>query len=76
MFLITQPCACWLDIYFAFDSMVSRCKDCSNNLINYVEFLEMLNVDVRPGDLIGLSSQIQQGSEEREAIRIKNHIAR
>jgi hypothetical protein len=56
--------------------MVSRCKDCSNNLINYVEFLEMLNVDVRPGDLIGLSSQIQHGSEEREAIRIKNHIAR
>ena len=56
--------------------MVSRCQDCPNNLINYVEFLEMLNVDVRPGDLIGLSSQIQQSSEEREAIRVKNHIVR
>nr|XP_022292188.1 EF-hand calcium-binding domain-containing protein 6-like isoform X2 [Crassostrea virginica] len=59
-----------------FKSMVSRCQDCPNNLINYVEFLEMLNVDVRPGDLIGLSSQIQQSSEEREAIRVKNHIVR
>lgn len=56
--------------------MVSRCQDCSNNMINYVEFLEMLNVDVQPGDLVGLSSQIQSGSEEREAIRVKNHIAR
>jgi hypothetical protein len=44
--------------------------------VNYVEFLEALKVDVRPGDLIGLSHQIHTGCDEREAIRMGDQMIR
>ena len=56
--------------------MLKRCNDCTNNKVNYIEFLERLKVDVVPGDLTGLSTQIHQGSDEREAVRMGNHMAR
>ena len=49
--------------------MVNRCEDRTDKQINYVEFLEKLKVDVRPGDTVGLSTQIFEGSIEREMRR-------
>jgi len=50
-------------------SMIGRCEDRTETHVNYVEFLEQLKVDVRPGDLNGLSTQIYAGSHERERRR-------
>ncbi|KAH3735163.1 hypothetical protein DPMN_041624, partial [Dreissena polymorpha] len=50
-------------------SMIGRCTDRTETHVNYVEFLEKLQVDVRPGDLQGLSTQIFEGSHERERRR-------
>lgn len=49
--------------------MINRCEDRTDTQVNYVEFLEKLNVDVRPGDLQGLSTQIFDGNREREMKR-------
>lgn len=59
-----------------FESMLSRCKDNVDGAVNYIEFLENLNVDVRPGDLVGLSHQIHTGCDQREAIRIGDQMIR
>ncbi|KAK3098848.1 hypothetical protein FSP39_023679 [Pinctada imbricata] len=59
-----------------FQDLLKRCNDCTANKVNYIEFLERLKVDVVPGDLIGLSTQIHQGSDEREAVRMHNHMSR
>jgi hypothetical protein len=56
--------------------MLSRCKENADGKVNYVEFLEALKVDVRPGDLIGLSHQIHTGCDEREAIRMGDQMIR
>ena len=34
--------------------------------VNYVEFLLQLNVIVKPGDLTGVSTQIQRGSDQTQ----------
>lgn len=52
-----------------FPSMMSRCNNRTEKEINYVEFLEKLKVDVRPGDVHGLSTQISNGSFQREVLR-------
>lgn len=57
---------CWLIVYC---SMINRCEDRTETQVNYVEFLEKLKVDVRPGDLQGLSTQIFEGNKEREVRR-------
>ncbi|XP_053398276.1 EF-hand calcium-binding domain-containing protein 6-like [Mercenaria mercenaria] len=49
-----------------FQSMLCRCEDRTDSQVNYVEFLEKLKVDVKPSDLNGLSTQIFNGSIERE----------
>ncbi|KAL3881564.1 hypothetical protein ACJMK2_027990 [Sinanodonta woodiana] len=59
-----------------FMSMVNRCQDRQNGNVNYIEFLERLNVDVRPGDLKGLSSQIHDGSLQREIQRQEDQFHR
>jgi hypothetical protein len=46
--------------------MLERCEDRTENKVNYVEFLTRLKVDVSPGDLNGLSSQIMDGSRQQE----------
>lgn len=62
-----------IDFYF---SMLSRCKDTVNGRVNYIEFLENLKVDVRPGDLLGLSHQITHGSDQRENDRLGEQVIR
>lgn len=52
-----------------FQNMLSRCEDRSDSQVNYVEFLDKLKVDVKPSDLEGLSTQIFNGSLDREALR-------
>ena len=49
--------------------MLNRCENRTESQVNYVEFLEMLKVDVKPSDLEGLSTQIFNGSIEREVRR-------
>jgi hypothetical protein len=49
--------------------MLNRCEDRTDSQVNYVEFLEKLKVDVKPSDLEGLSTQIFNGSIEREIKR-------
>jgi len=49
--------------------MLNRCDDCTDTQVNYVEFLEKLKVDVKPGDLQGLSTQIFDGNNDREMRR-------
>lgn len=51
-------------------SMINRCSDKTDSHVNYIEFLEKLNVDVKPGDLQGLSTQIFDGSNDREMKRL------
>ncbi|KAL4233424.1 EF-hand calcium-binding domain-containing protein 6 [Mactra antiquata] len=52
-----------------FQSMLNRCNNRTETEVNYVEFLEKLKVDVKPGDVEGLSTQIFNGSIEREVQR-------
>ncbi|XP_069133814.1 EF-hand calcium-binding domain-containing protein 6-like isoform X1 [Argopecten irradians] len=59
-----------------FSHMLQRCSDCGNGRVNYVEFLEKLNVDVTPGDLLGLSTQIHEESHVREDFRCRDQIER
>ena len=56
--------------------MLNRCEDKTDKMVNYVEFLEKLKVDVRPGDLGGLSTQIFEGSNEREKKRQEDLLYR
>lgn len=41
-----------------------------------MEFLARLNVDVRPGDLIGISSQIMDGSSHAALCRQNDQAVR
>lgn len=52
-----------------FASLLERCTDKTEIKVNYVEFLTKLKVDVRPGDLVGLSSQIMDSSGRAELRR-------
>jgi len=56
--------------------MLEKCLDCGNGRVNYVEFIEKLGVDIRPGDLQGLSTQIYDGSHERENDRVGEQVIR
>ncbi|OWF48504.1 EF-hand calcium-binding domain-containing protein 6 [Mizuhopecten yessoensis] len=59
-----------------FSHMLQRCEDCGNSKVNYVEFLEKLHVDVTPGDLLGLSTQIHDESHVRENFRCRDQLDR
>ena len=64
-----------LRVLFVF-SMADRCEEHENRKINYTEFLVKLGVSVKPGDILGLSTQITEGSEDREQIRRSDQAAR
>ncbi|ESO84984.1 hypothetical protein LOTGIDRAFT_236027 [Lottia gigantea] len=60
-----------------FHKLVSNCKSLGSDAkVNYIEFLENLKVEVSPGDLCGLSSQIYAGSKVAEHVRHSDHINR
>ena len=65
-----------MQLLFNFFSMLNRCEDKTDRMVNYVEFLEKLKVDVSPGDLGGLSTQIFEGSNEREKNRQQDLLYR
>lgn len=52
-----------------FENLVSRCQDFQGGKVNYMEFIQLLGVDVSPGDVTGLSSQIMHGSHQAEMRR-------
>ncbi|XP_023929939.1 EF-hand calcium-binding domain-containing protein 6 [Lingula anatina] len=52
-----------------FANMLSRCESHANDKVNYVEFMIRLGVDVKPGDVVGLSTQITEGSKQEELRR-------
>ena len=62
---------CWCVI-----SLLDRCEDKTDNKINYVEFLTKLKVDVQPGDLVGLSTQIMDSSGRAELRRMADQFNR
>ncbi|RUS70512.1 hypothetical protein EGW08_021724 [Elysia chlorotica] len=49
--------------------LVSRCQDFQGGKVNYMEFIKLLGVDVSPGDVTGLSTQIMHGSHQAEMRR-------
>lgn len=59
-----------------FAHLLGRCEDRSESRVNYVEFLTKLKVDVRPGDLVGLSSQIMDSSGRAEMHRQNDQFIR
>ncbi|CAH1799481.1 unnamed protein product [Owenia fusiformis] len=59
-----------------FENMVLRCEERDDEKVNYVEFMEKLGVDVKPGDVIGLSTQITDGSSAAETKRLQDQIYR
>nr|KAG5711061.1 hypothetical protein BaRGS_013795 [Batillaria attramentaria] len=59
-----------------FAHLLGRCEDRSDSRVNYVEFLTKLKVDVRPGDLVGLSSQIMDSSGRAEIRRQNDQYIR
>ncbi|XP_041351388.1 EF-hand calcium-binding domain-containing protein 6-like [Gigantopelta aegis] len=59
-----------------FEHMLKRCAVHHDGKVNYIEFLENLNIDVAPGDLIGLSKQIIDGSDKAEFLRLEDHYKR
>ena len=52
-----------------FYSLLSRLENQTNGKVNYIEFMTILGVSVKPGDLKGLSAQILEGSVNRERER-------
>ncbi|KAL8588470.1 hypothetical protein ACOMHN_054049 [Nucella lapillus] len=59
-----------------FAHMLERCEDRREGKVNYVEFLTKLKVDVRPGDLVGLSTQIMDSSGRAEVRRQTDQYVR
>lgn len=57
-------------------SLLSQCGDRPEGKVNYLEFLNNLKVDVHPGDLIGLSSQIVDNSSLAELKRQSDQFIR
>ncbi len=56
--------------------MVSRVKDQKDGKVNYVEFLQLLNVTMSPGDVEGVSTQIYHNSISAEEKRLSEHRTR
>ncbi|XP_070189620.1 EF-hand calcium-binding domain-containing protein 6-like [Littorina saxatilis] len=56
--------------------LLERCEDRTEGKVNYVEFLTKLKVDVRPGDLVGLSTQIMDSSGRAEMRRQTDQYVR
>ncbi|KAF6034130.1 EFCAB6 [Bugula neritina] len=54
--IITQYCIPISDDHFNY--MISRLEDYEGDKVNYIEWLSKLGVDVQPGDITGLSTQI------------------
>ena len=46
--------------------MVNSMTERTEGQLNYREFLVKLGVTIKPGDLIGVSSQIQDGSNDAQ----------
>ena len=57
-------------------SMMSRMEDVDGEKVNYVEWLAKLGVDVKPGDITGLSTQIFNSHNTEMDKRYNDQIAR
>ena len=58
-------------------SLVGKVEDQrENGTISYVEFLIRLGVDVKPGDIVGLSTQIHEASEHTRAIHLHGQVVK
>ena len=47
-----------------------------DNKVDYVDFLNMLQVTVKPGDMHGLSTMVQESSNEAEQKRGEEQLSR
>ena len=56
--------------------MMSRMEDVDGEKVNYVEWLAKLGVDVKPGDITGLSTQIFNSHNTEMDKRYNEQIAR
>ena len=56
--------------------MMSRMEDVDGEKVNYVEWLGKLGVDVKPGDITGLSTQIFNSHNTEMDKRYNDQIAR
>lgn len=56
--------------------MISRIEDREGDKVNYVEWLAKLGVDVRPGDITGLSTQIYNSHNTEMDKRYNDQIMR
>ena len=56
--------------------MMSRMEDVDGEKVNYVEWLAKLGVDVKPGDITGLSTQIFNSHNTEMDKRYNDQIAR
>ena len=65
-----------IECFYIFFSLLKRCVAYPDGKINYIEFLERLNIDVSPGDLLGLSKQIADGSDKAELRRLDDQYKR
>ncbi|XP_039599353.1 EF-hand calcium-binding domain-containing protein 6-like, partial [Polypterus senegalus] len=52
------------------------CKNLTTGEIFYKQFLDSLGVSVQPGDLAGVSTQVSEGSQQREEERRADHSER
>ncbi|XP_046566155.1 EF-hand calcium-binding domain-containing protein 6-like [Haliotis rubra] len=59
-----------------FQHLLSRCESRSDGMVSYVEFLQGLDIDIIPGDINGLSTQINDSSELTEFQRQEGQRAR
>ena len=50
-------------------SLVNRCTDFKDGKVNYMELIRRLGVEISPGDVVGLSTQIMYGSGQAEMRR-------
>lgn len=59
-----------------FDSMMSHIRDTEGDKVNYIEWLARLGVDIKPGDIAGLSTQIFNSHNEEMEKRFGDQVAR
>lgn len=57
-------------------SMMSHIRDVEGEKVNYVEWLSRLGVDVKPGDISGLSTQIFNAHNKEMDKRYDDQTAR
>ena len=57
-------------------SMMSKIEDVQGDKVNYVEWLAKLGVDVKPGDITGLSTQIFNSHNDEMNKRFTDQLTR